>query len=58
VGRLNRLPRGIEYDSATLLRELVEGTLQLTVRDPQLNNTASNERNNLIDLIAWAQRKP
>jgi hypothetical protein len=58
VNRLNRLPRGIEYDSPTLLRELVEGTLQLTIRDPQLNNTASNERSSLIDLIAWAQRKP
>jgi len=58
VNRLNRLPPGIESDSPTLLRELMEGTLQLTIRDPQLNNTASNERNSLIDLIAWAQRKP
>lgn len=55
---LSKLSPGIARDSTTILTELVEGTLGLVVRNPRWNNTMSDEKNILLDLINWLQKRP
>lgn len=46
-------PEGID-----LLKALVEGTLAMCVRDPQLHPRLQTEKNSLVDLLGWIQKRP
>jgi hypothetical protein len=56
--RLKKLAPGIEHTSDEILLELVESSLHTIVRDPHLQKRAANEKNALLDLIAWIQNNP
>ena len=56
--RLKKLPPGIEHTSDEILSEMVEGSLQLIVRDSNLQKRASFEKTALLDLIASLQNNP
>jgi len=56
--RLKKLSPGIEHSSDEILLELVESSLHVIVRDAQLQKRAANEKNALLDLIAWIQNNP
>ncbi len=51
---LAKLSPGIARDSTTILTGLVEGTLGLVVRNPTMND----EKNILLDVINWLQKRP
>ena len=58
VQRLKKLSPGIEHSNDEILSEMMESSLQLIVRDPQLQKRAGNERNTLLELIAGLQNSP
>ncbi len=41
-----------------ILKMLIEGTLLLSVRDPQLHQRFVAEKNELVDIIGWIQNNP
>ena len=56
--RVNKLVPGIEHSCDEILLELVESSLQVIVKDAQLQKRAVNEKNALLDLITWIQSNP
>ncbi len=55
--RLKKLPPGIEHSSDEILSEMVAGSLQLIVRDANMQKRAGFERNALLDLISSLQNE-
>lgn len=45
-------------EGPALLKSLVEGTLALCVRDPQLHQRIPVEKAGLVELLAWLQKRP
>ncbi len=56
--QLNKLAPGIEHTPDEILLELVESSLHVIIKDDLLQKRAANEKNALLDLIAWIQSNP
>ena len=56
IRRLSQLSAGREYGGDEVLRELLRGSLHLIIRDRQLHQQAEKERDDLVELINWAER--
>ncbi len=57
VQYLHRLPPGIARSEAEVLKALVEGTLAMLMHDGLLRKRAPNEKNQMIELLEWLQKK-
>jgi hypothetical protein len=57
VQYLRRLPPGIARSDAEILKQLVDGTLSMVMHEGLLRKRALLEKNQLIELLEWLQKK-
>lgn len=55
---IRSLLAGRHYPGQLVLHELLLGSLELIIRDRQLLGKAEKERQELLELISWAERNP